>query len=358
MTIPIRNIYYLLLYAWDCLDELDDAAVGDDAGASWVDLAGRVLVAWHGRQRRRGLALGYSERIQTMSGVRGRLLVAPTARRSLLQQGKAVCRFQEVSTDTPVNRVVKAALSDVARSSAATRATRDLARDVVRQLAAVTDLPLTEALCVQVQTHSNVRAYRLPLSIALLLAQNRFPDERPDGVRFRAFDSDDGPMPLLFEAFVLNFLKREQRVFKARRRILQWPVSNLSPGASAMLPVMRTDVSLERADQHVVVETKYYARPLVSYRGGNRLRSGHLYQLAAYLRATPADETAQRPPAGVLLYAQPRGAGLDLQFTLRDNPIRVTSIDLGQDWQDIHRALLALVAWAESGSARLGEPPR
>ena len=45
MTIPITNIYYLLCYAWDRLDEKDVVDVHPEEEKDLADLFARVLVS-------------------------------------------------------------------------------------------------------------------------------------------------------------------------------------------------------------------------------------------------------------------------------------------------------------------------
>lgn len=56
--IPIRNLYYLLCYAWDVLEERDDALVSELDGLSHVELLAKVLSVSVQRLWKRGLDRG------------------------------------------------------------------------------------------------------------------------------------------------------------------------------------------------------------------------------------------------------------------------------------------------------------
>ncbi len=87
--IPITNIYYLLCYAWDVLEEKDALADVDTLDSTdLIDLFARVLVNGTRRLLRRGLDRGYLPREDEILGVRGKLLVTQTLRHNLLRHGR------------------------------------------------------------------------------------------------------------------------------------------------------------------------------------------------------------------------------------------------------------------------------
>src|ERR1035441_6422817 len=73
--IPIANIYYLLCYAWDALEERDALAdVGALDSTHLLGLSAGGLVTGTRRLLRRGLDRGYLAREEEIPGIRGKLL--------------------------------------------------------------------------------------------------------------------------------------------------------------------------------------------------------------------------------------------------------------------------------------------
>ena len=68
--IPVRNLYYLFLYAWDRFSEGRQIDVGSDTSPDLPNLLARVLVSGVRRQFRRGLDKGYVE-VSTSSRFHG-----------------------------------------------------------------------------------------------------------------------------------------------------------------------------------------------------------------------------------------------------------------------------------------------
>jgi 5-methylcytosine-specific restriction enzyme subunit McrC len=84
--IPIRNLYYLLCYAWDILEERDDSLVSELDGLSHVELLAKVLTISAQRLWRRGLDRGYQTVTEHVRSPRGRLDMPQTIGRSVAER--------------------------------------------------------------------------------------------------------------------------------------------------------------------------------------------------------------------------------------------------------------------------------
>lgn len=163
--IPIRNIYRMLLYAWNVLDECDPEAVESDGPTSLADLFGLVLCNEMEPILRRGLEQSYVEHEEVLAGIRGRIMIGPTVLQRLDQRGRAHCRFDERSPDVPINRLVKATATLLLRASHLHSDVADRLHVLRRHLHDVTDVRPDNTLLRQVHLHRNNRRYRLPVSV-------------------------------------------------------------------------------------------------------------------------------------------------------------------------------------------------
>ena len=100
------------------------------------------------------------------------------------------------------------------------------------------------------------------------------------------------------------------------------------------------DISLTRHGEHLVVETKYYQEALESRFGKDRIRSGHLYQLFAYLRNLSAESGGAVRVRGMLLYPAVDNP-LDSRFEIHGHEVSIMTVDLDQDWNHIRGRLLS-----------------
>jgi len=93
--IPIENIYYLLCYAWDRLDEKEKVAVDIDDKTELLDLFAKILISGSKILLKRGIDKNYIEDEQIVLGVKGKLNLSQTVKRQLLKQQQTICVFDE-----------------------------------------------------------------------------------------------------------------------------------------------------------------------------------------------------------------------------------------------------------------------
>ena len=158
--------------------------------------------------------------------------------------------------------------------------------------------------------------------------------------RFPDFRRDEALMARLFEQFVRNFYRREQRQYRVFAETISWQATAPEPAALALLPTMLTDTTLESPTRKIILDTKYYTAALRPRYDQQKLISPHLYQLYAYLQnLRPAPRQALE---GILLYPA-AAATLDVRYVLGTYPVRVLTLNLHQPWSGIAADLLALV---------------
>lgn len=213
-------------------------------------------------------------------------------------------------------------------------------RDHCRRLHDVADVPLSPAAFRQVQLHRNLARYAFVVNVAQLVAKSFTPDQRTGVRNFHPFTANEQEMGRLFEAFVRNFLRREQEIFDVGAPKVPWDIDVRDSSDPSWLPEMRTDVVLTSPFSRFVLEAKYYATPYQSHYESKRLISEHLYQLLTYLSQLCAGGGPDT--VGVLLYAG-LGPGQRLRYRLGGRTVLVRSLDLNRDWRDIHSELMGLV---------------
>lgn len=179
-----------------------------------------------------------------------------------------------------------------------------------------------------------------------MIVTHTMPSEIRGRYRFQEF-LRDGLMWKLFEKFVLNFLAKEQVVYAVNSEKLNWPAEAISPEREddlSFLPDMITDVSLRSSQRTIVIDTKYYPEALRSKHSGSQKKaiSGNLYQMNSYLSSLEGKGYPDNEAEGILLYPT-NGYDVDLAWSIRGHTVRVRTLDLGQNWRDIHRNLLDVV---------------
>ena len=337
--IPIANIYYLLCYAWDVLEEKDTLTDVDALDSTdLLNLFARVLVNGTRRLLRRGLDRGYLPREDEIPGVRGKLLVTQTLRRNLLRHGRAACAWDELEYDTLPNRILKTTLQRLHEADELDAFTRADVHDLLRWLAPVRKIELHADDFRRVQLHRNNRIYGFLLHICEFVHEHWLPAEYGGGRRFRDFVRDG--LSTLFENFVLNFYRHELPAdWHVSAPVIQWQFAAANADALALMPRMETDVCLCGAGRAIILDTKFYAQALKRGAYGTaKLPPANLYQLFTYLRQRSCVSGWEQAD-GVLLY--PRTTrDFAVEFTTHGHRIRALTLDLMQPWQKIHATLM------------------
>ncbi len=340
--VPIRNLYYLLCYAWDHLHALDDVPAEVLQSERPVDLLASVLVAGVARAQKRGLDRAYVTLEQETRSPRGKIELSATLKRSLLRNARVACSVDELSHDVPHNRILKAGLRLLLRDRTLSSSLERRARTQIARLQDVSDVELRPEVFNRVQLHRNNRHYGFLLEVCRLLMRCRLPrSDEYGGSAFRDFRGSDREMGELFEAFLRNFWRREQGLFRVSRQNVAWSAEG-EEASRRLLPSMKTDIVLSEPGRRIIVECKVTKRPFQEHYGRRKLRSEHLYQLFAYLKNAAATDARFRSATGLLVYPTVHER-MNVDLTLAGHQVLVRSVDLGRPWFSIRHELLGLV---------------
>jgi hypothetical protein len=116
----------------------------------------------------------------------------------------------------------------------------------------------------------------------------------------------------------------------------------LDEKAEKYLPKMVTDISIERENSKAIIDTKYYKEALVTYYGKEKIRSGNLFQLHAYLSNLEHKGGINLNCPGVLLYPTV-DAEYCLPYQFGKHRVTVCTINLNRDWNKIHEDLMTIL---------------
>ena len=354
--IPVRNIWLLMLYASDLYRELpqDRRVAVEDAPDDLPDLVAEILTHAVERRMRRNLSFGFRRRHADLNRVRGRIDLLRTERRQLLKRGRVACSFDELTVDTPRNQFVKAALDLLSGIvSKQDLAHRCRAASISMERAGVTgDISLERRRPkVSISRLGRLDADdRQMLAAARLAFDLDLPTEDIGASHLASPDRDEVWARRLFERAVGGFYSvvlshRGWRV--SQGRWIQWPVEKRSLGIDAVLPSMQTDIVLERRTSdgtpagrnRIVIDTKFTEIIKSNQYGSQRLDSGYIYQMYAYLMSQErSDDPLSRNSTGVLLHP-----AIDYDFDesamIQGHEIRFATVDLAADSQIIRREL-------------------
>jgi 5-methylcytosine-specific restriction enzyme subunit McrC len=342
MKIPIQNIYYLLCYAWNRLDERDIVDVHGIDTTSLVDLFAKVLIGGMCHLLKRGLDRGYISRSEEGRCIKGKLNFGPTIKQNLFIQAKVFCDYDELSHNVLHNQILKATIRCLTTVSSLNKDLKEQLIGLQRRLHGIDDVGLNSRLFSSVQLNRNNSFYDFLLKICELVYENLLPTEDPGRTKFRDFLQDEKKMRALFEEFVRNFYIIEANDCIVRREDIAWHAKALDDKAEKFLPKMITDISIEKDNTKAIIDTKYYKEALVTHYEQEKIHPGHLYQLHAYLSNLEHKGGINLNCSGVLLYPTV-DAEYCLPYQFGKHRLTVCTINLNQDWTSIQKDLMNIL---------------
>ena len=334
--IPVRNVWFLFLYAHDLARFQGRFEAEIEDSPNFKSLIARLLCHVLETRLRRNLSFGYRRREDTLKRVRGRIDILKTHSRDLFRRGEIACRFEELTIDTPRNRLLRAALSALSGrldDQALARRSKTLAGALGR--AGVSGAMPSRAEMTSDQIGRHEAEDRLMVSLARAVFELVLPTEK-EGVRsLLKAQREDTEFRKLFERAVGNFfaaeLPREEgwRVYPGKK--FYWPIGAASPGLRMYLPMMVTDIILEneQEDRRIIIDTKFTNILTKSKFGdGQRFKTGHIYQLYSYLRSQERDDDSRSLISEGLLLYPAIGFDVDEAAELQGHLVRFATIDL------------------------------
>ncbi len=346
--IPVRNVWLLFLYASDLAQfrERFDAEVEQSPDIKY--LVARLLCYVTEKRLRRNLSFGYRKRGDVLRRVRGRIDILKSVSGDLFRKGEVACRFEELTINTPRNRLVRAAHDKMAGFIKDDVDLSHRCRSLAYALGRVGvsgDMPSrAEIASDQIARHE--AEDRLMVSLAHAVFDLVLPTEETGARSLMKAQREQTKFRKLFEKAIGNFYKAELsgddgwRVFTGKQ--LKWPVDQESAGISTYLPIMITDIILENIQENrrIIIDTKFTEMLKRPQYGGSRFKTSHLYQLYSYLRSQeePSKDPMSLSAEGILLYPS---VGLDIDETalIQGHCMRFVTVDLTRSSVEVIKRL-------------------
>ena len=347
--IPIRNLWHMLLYAWNEIPIQKHWVLADAERAPTLDaLLASILMRLMRARLSIGLDRDYVDEEGILQGIRGRINFADSLKRRTFERGQASCEFQSYSANAPRNQIIRTTLTRLIQVGQfgpdpdSANELRHSLRRLTRSLDGIDLIELTPDLVHRQQLGRNDSDYRLMLSICALILQRQMPTESVGDKHLPAPNHDALVLYKVYERFVANFYRLHLQgwdVFAQKR--LEWHEKQ----ANKYLPSMKPDLVLQErsSNQLIILDTKFTAHSFIENQWGKEIfDSSHLYQLYAYLKSQEHLSDAHRTGTGILLYPVINDSFSE-RIELQDHIMRVESIDLAAPWQDVEIRLLELV---------------
>lgn len=347
--IPVRNIWLLFLYASDLAKFYGRFDAEIEESPDFSALIARLLCYAVEQRLQRNLSRGYRQRQAVLTRVRGRIDLLETYSRDLLSKASVACRFEELTIDTPRNRLVRGALDALSGRLSETQLAhrcRRLAGDLGRLGVAGAQPSRSEIRADQIGRNDTNDL--LMVTLAKFVFDLVLPTEDGGTEALTQVQKDQRLVRKLFEKAVGNFYAAELdsadgwSVGQSKR--LDWQVDAATDGISAVLPSMFTDITLENCSEQrrIIIDTKFTGIFAQTAYREQVLKSGYLYQLYAYLRSQERQSDPLSLHAEGILLHPTIDVEVDEAALIQGHLMRFVTVDLAGPSAEVLSRLRAI----------------
>jgi len=336
-TIPIRNVYYMLLYAFDKFKNKDIVSEKDiDAMNNHSDVLVHLFVNEVSKITQKGIFKQYKEVSDESTFVKGKINVQETIKR----RGPFVSvTFDEYSMDIPLNRCIKKTLYNLLTSKELLSNKR-LVIKLKHLYSNFNDVELKDKVDYDFDYMKHNDYYRFAVSLAYFINETIIPNQSEGSKSFFDFFEDEESMSVIYEAFLKNFYIYHTN-YKVQSKYYEWYLIPDIHSDRKLLPRLETDVEiLISKSEKIIIEAKFYKNAFQHKHETRKLISQNLYQINTYLDHNYNYDFVR----GILLYPSNGYTINKVYDSAKNYRIEAKTLDLSQSWSNIESDLMSIIS--------------
>lgn len=329
--IPIKNIYYMLSYAFQMLNEQGYKNLATEDFDNAGDLCAAILIRGISYQLKRGLGREYISETDTISAIRGKIEITESIKNQSMIRSQMVCTYDEFSVNSPLNQIIKSTVMLLLKADISKARKKELRKLMVY----FDDVSVVDVRSINwlINYNRNNQTYRLLITVCYLVVKGLLQSKSDGSVKMMDF-LDEQRMCRLYEKFILEYYKKHYPQIRTAASQIDWA---LDDGIGTMLPTMQSDIMLSyqkgEINKTLIIDAKYYAHTTQIQYDVHTLHSNNLYQIFTYVKnkATKGGEVS-----GMLLYAKTdEEIYPNNEYKMSGNKITVRTLDLNCEFENI-----------------------
>ena len=338
--IPVQNIYYMLSYAFQVLNEQGYKDIATEQFDNVAELCAAILSKGIAVQLKRGLGKEYIPQTEALSSLRGKIDITESIKTQSLLRKQLICTYDDFTVNSYLNRILKTTMELLLHADVS-KVRKKAIRKLLIYFADV-DVLDVHSINWNIRYDRNNQTYRMLISICYLVVKGLLQTNTDGSTRLMDF-IDEQRMCRLYEKFILEYYRKEHPEITARASQIPW---QLDDGFSDMLPVMQSDITLSKGNRTLIIDAKYYAHNMQTQYNVHTLHSGNLYQIFTYVKNKDAEYgDAPHEVSGMLLYAKTdEQIQPDHVYHMSGNKISVKTLDLNCSFAVIAEQLDRIVS--------------
>ena len=351
--IPIKNIYFMLCYAWDVLNVKDDVLVDEENFKDAYDLLARIFTYGVGKLIKSGFYKSYINKQESLSTLKGRIKINESLKSLTLINKRYICDFDDYSSNNVFNQIIKYTMNSIIKNPSINLKTKDMIKKQLLFFTNIDEIAPSKINRNKIFFNRNNTIYKMLIHVAILLYDNAMVNEDAGNIASKDFFREE-QMQKVFELFLLNFYKvnLDNSIYKVHAPKINWHIEESAVetwngifDVETTLTDRRTDIVIEnkKLKTQFIIDAKYYEHTFINaYMNDkeSRIRTSHLNQVRGYV----LDSDFNGEKYGALIYPMTKD---DIKqgklFPIKGSNIIVKTINLNDKWQNIENDLLEFV---------------
>ena len=336
--IRVENVYYMLAYAFQILQEQGYKNVLAEEFDNVEELLSAILCRGVSVQLKRGLNRQYISREEPLTSPKGKLEINESIKTSVIRKKQLICSYDEFSVDEYMNRIIKSTLELLLRDDIS----KTRKKEIRKVLVFLRDVSVLDVHNINwnLRYDRNNQTYRMMIAVCEMVVKGML-QSNTDGAMHVMDYLDEQTMPKLYEKFILGYYQCEykDKGIKAYSPQIKW---QLDDEMGLYLPTMQSDIviSCESTKKTLIIDAKYYSHNMQTKAPytSQTIHSANLYQIFTYVKNWNVKEGEK--VSGMLLYArtddeiQPNNS-----YQISGNQISVQTLNLDCKFEKIREQL-------------------
>ena len=338
--ILIRNVYYMLAYAFQELRQNNYAEITGEEFDDIYDLFAEIIARGISYQLKQGLYRQYVAKNESLQTVRGKIDINGTIANRMRNIHQIVCDYDELSENNIYNQILLTTATLLIKQSDVKKEKKAKLKQLMLFFQNVQPIDVHTIRWNALRFDRNNQNYRMLLYLCYFIISEWVMTTENGKFKMREFSDDH--MCRLFEKFILAYYKRHHPELKPCAAQIDWNIDK-EQSTLNILPIMQTDILLSMGERTLIIDAKYYTRSMQKQYDKSTIHSNNLYQIHTYV--TECDEEHKGNVDGMLLYAKTQEDIVpDGQMKRKDgNYIYFRTLDLNKDFKNIKERLDSFV---------------
>jgi len=296
-----------------------------------AEMMAQILLRGISLRLKRGLEKEYLSQTQALSFVRGKIDIADSIKTQSIRKRQLVCIYDDFSVNNRMNQIIKSTLEILLKADIGKNRKKEI-RKLMVFFSDVDSIDLYSADW-NLRYNRNNQTYQMLIGICYLVVKGLM-QTNSDGVTKLMDYMDEQHMWSLYQNFIFQYYKKHYLDLKVSSSQIPW---FLDDDKKEMLPVMQSDIYIQRDNTVLIIDAKYYKNITQVQFGKHKFHSAHLYQMFAYVKNCEyhfADEKIS--VSGMLLYAKTdEFIEQNHVYQMHGNKISINSLDLSLPFEQL-----------------------